>query len=151
MCLRRWASWNAISYLCVCVLLQGCRKEDPQTECCGKNGKILKRGDLVDSWSLRRLADRIQIYSDLICKWRGYSDLICKWAGYVHNNNLCASAAGPLENAISYLCVCVLLQGCRKEDPQTKCCGKNGTNLKAWWFGRFLRSKTAGRSRQIAI
>ena len=47
-----------------------------------------------------------------------------------NNNNLCASAAGPLENAISYLCVCVLLQGCRKEDPQTECCGKNGKILK---------------------
>ena len=46
------------------------------------------------------------------------------------NNNLCASAAGPLENAISYLCVCVLLQGCRKEGPQTKCCGKKRKTLR---------------------
>ena len=50
--------------------------------------------------------------------------------GTVADNYLCASAAGPLENAISYLCVCVLLQGCRKEDPQTECCGKNGKTLK---------------------
>ena len=48
-------------------------------------------------------------------------------AGYnLYHYCLCASAAGPLENAISYLCVCVLLQDVEKKTHKQSVVGKMG-------------------------